>query len=472
MPSLTRYPNCDGKFSIEMLKVNTNLEPKPPDPRFSVLDFFKTDPIKHAPLPSLQFWSSTTRSMDFCNNLMGFVAIPLPPWPPPLYPRSTNASIVVATSVSSFGSCSMESLGKTTQRGRCVIRGHLMIEVLLLGFLTATSLLRIAPPNATQFLWILARFAFNNTPCGSLSVSFDIARSAQQVFDKVTLANVAPKIVLLMTSLTAIVIADFDATLTRYWINGQRGHCELPIALLPKFFLSFIIYMEEACLTLAFDTSEIASHGLLKQENAEYDLKREKLYEYYHPLEYSPTIPIEQKAKLMEEWWEKAHGLLIEGGLTYNSIRKSVADATIAFREGVVELFEFLEEKNVPVLIFSAGLADVIEEVSLIGYNIKEVMRQKLHRSFRNVKIVSNRMVFDDAGRLVSFKGVIGLERVLRLLSGVTFGFVIVLEALLGHHSASGSATQQIGSAEGSKSPDPPDPELALRSATSGKLEI
>ncbi|KAK9170257.1 hypothetical protein Syun_002397 [Stephania yunnanensis] len=97
----------------------------------------------------------------------------------------------------------------------------------------------------------------------------------------------------------------------------------------------------------------------------------------------------------MEEWWEKTHGLLIEGGLTYNSIRKSVADATIAFREGVVELFEFLEEKNVPVLIFSAGLADVIEEV----------MRQKLHRSFRNVKIVSNRMVFDDAGRLVSFKG-------------------------------------------------------------------
>ncbi|KAK9112742.1 hypothetical protein Scep_020261 [Stephania cephalantha] len=128
MPSLTRYPNCDGKFSIEMLKVNTNLEPKPPDLRFSVLDFFKTGPIKHAPLPSLQFWSSTTRSMDFCNSLMGFVAIPLPPWPPPLYPRSTSVSIVVATSVSSFGSCSMESFGKTTQRGRCVIRGHLMIE--------------------------------------------------------------------------------------------------------------------------------------------------------------------------------------------------------------------------------------------------------------------------------------------------------------------------------------------------------
>lgn len=41
--------------------------------------------------------------------------------------------------------------------------------------------------------------------------------------------------------------------------------------------------------------------------------------------------------------WGKTHGLLVEGGLTYESIRQSVANANIAFREGVVELFEFLE---------------------------------------------------------------------------------------------------------------------------------
>ncbi|KAK6929019.1 Pyrimidine 5'-nucleotidase, eukaryotic [Dillenia turbinata] len=158
------------------------------------------------------------------------------------------------------------------------------------------------------------------------------------------------------------VIADFDATLTKYWINGLRGQ---------------------------------SSHGLLHQGNPEYDTKRQELYEYYHPLEFSPSIPIEEKTKLMEEWWGKTHALLIEGGLTYDAIKKSVADATIAFRDGVVELLEFLEEIEVPVLIFSAGLADIIEEV----------LRQKLHRSFKNVKIVSNRMVFDDNGCLISFKG-------------------------------------------------------------------
>ncbi|XP_027366380.1 7-methylguanosine phosphate-specific 5'-nucleotidase A isoform X2 [Abrus precatorius] len=158
------------------------------------------------------------------------------------------------------------------------------------------------------------------------------------------------------------VIADFDATLTKFWVNGTRGQ---------------------------------SSHGLLQQGNPEYDAKREKLYEYYHPLEFSPAIGLAEKTKLMEEWWGKTHSLLIEGGLTYESIRQSVANANIAFREGVIELFEFLEERDIPVLIFSAGLADIIEEV----------LRQKLHRSFKNVRIVSNRMVFDDDGHLVSFKG-------------------------------------------------------------------
>ncbi|AEC09569.2 Pyrimidine 5'-nucleotidase eukaryotic [Arabidopsis thaliana x Arabidopsis arenosa] len=159
------------------------------------------------------------------------------------------------------------------------------------------------------------------------------------------------------------VIADFDATLTRYRVNGLRGRQ--------------------------------TSHGLLQQGDAYYDAKRQALYDHYHPLEISPVIPIDEKTKLMEEWWGKTHELLIEGGLTYDAIKKSVANSSIAFREGVSELFEFLEKKEIPVLIFSAGLADVIEEV----------LRQNLDRTFKNVKIVSNRMVFNDDGQLVSFKG-------------------------------------------------------------------
>lgn len=37
--------------------------------------------------------------------------------------------------------------------------------------------------------------------------------------------------------------------------------------------------------------------------------------------------------------------------------------------------------------------------------HIIQVFRQKLHRSFKNVRVVSNRMIFDQNGQLVSFKG-------------------------------------------------------------------
>ncbi|CAH1414577.1 unnamed protein product [Lactuca virosa] len=155
------------------------------------------------------------------------------------------------------------------------------------------------------------------------------------------------------------VIADFDNTLTKFWVDGFKGH---------------------------------SSHTLLQQENPEYNAKRDELFNYYHPLEFDPEIPIDEKTKLMEEWWgktlwnKKLCGLLIEGGLTYDAIRNSVAGAMIAFRKG---------ERDVPILIFSAGLADIIEEV----------LRQKLHRTFKNVKIVSNRMKFDQNGNLVAFTG-------------------------------------------------------------------
>lgn len=47
----------------------------------------------------------------------------------------------------------------------------------------------------------------------------------------------------------------------------------------------------------------VGSHALLQQGNPEYDLKRQKLYDHYHPLEIDPTIPLDEKAKLMEEWY-------------------------------------------------------------------------------------------------------------------------------------------------------------------------
>lgn len=47
----------------------------------------------------------------------------------------------------------------------------------------------------------------------------------------------------------------------------------------------------------------VASHALLQQENPEYNAKRDELFNYYHPIEYDPQIPVDEKTKLMEEWY-------------------------------------------------------------------------------------------------------------------------------------------------------------------------
>ncbi|KAI8542381.1 hypothetical protein RHMOL_Rhmol08G0134500 [Rhododendron molle] len=54
-----------------------------------------------------------------------------------------------------------------------------------------------------------------------------------------------------------------------------------------------------------FPDKSIGSHGLLQQGDSKYDVKRRELAEYYHPLEFNPTIPLDEKAKLMEEWRER-----------------------------------------------------------------------------------------------------------------------------------------------------------------------
>eukprot|EP01018_Ginkgo_biloba_P010754 Gb_30866 [translate_table: standard] len=69
---------------------------------------------------------------------------------------------------------------------------------------------------------------------------------------------------------------DFDMTLTKYWVDGNRGQSK--------------VFHLWTC-----------THALLQQGNADYDLKREQLFDYYHPLEVCPTIPIDEKTKLMEE---------------------------------------------------------------------------------------------------------------------------------------------------------------------------
>jgi len=71
-----------------------------------------------------------------------------------------------------------------------------------------------------------------------------------------------------------------------------------------------------------------------------------------------------------------------------------VAESNMALRRGAREFLHELAAANVPVLIFSAGIADVIIEF----------LRQQ-NILLPNIHVVSNRMKFDENGVLIGFQG-------------------------------------------------------------------
>jgi len=160
------------------------------------------------------------------------------------------------------------------------------------------------------------------------------------------------------------IISDFDMTITRYWIDGKRG---------------------QTC------------HGVIehaKQLGPEFGQKTHALFDKYYPIEFSPTVPNEEKEIAMVEWWTKAHDLMFEYGLKEHHIPEFLSDANIEPRIKCRELFEYLVQKSIPLLIFSAGLANVVKEF----LKLKGIYHKNIH-------VISNLMTFDEEGKLKGFEG-------------------------------------------------------------------
>jgi len=94
------------------------------------------------------------------------------------------------------------------------------------------------------------------------------------------------------------------------------------------------------------------------------------------------------------EWWDTAHGFMVKHGMPPRQlIPRLVREAHMEPRPGALELLKKLEVMDVPVLIVSAGVTDVIEEF----------LRQHGALS-ENVTICSNRLNYeaDSAPKSVS----------------------------------------------------------------------
>lgn len=159
------------------------------------------------------------------------------------------------------------------------------------------------------------------------------------------------------------VLADFDYTCSHLYYNGQR-------------------------MSSSFGALEKFT-GLSDNFRAQ----TTKLRDHYYPLEVDPTIEKEEKIRLMTEWFTESSQCIIKEGITMATVRKAASTCTIQPRAEFGTLVRRVNQDGVPLLIFSAGIGQIISEV-LSNYNIPT----------DRLKIISNEIEFGPDERATQFK--------------------------------------------------------------------
>ncbi len=161
------------------------------------------------------------------------------------------------------------------------------------------------------------------------------------------------------------VICDFDRTITKCFNDGKR-------------------------------TASLI--GILREKNYlgdDYVKKSKELFNYYHPIEIDSKISLAEKKKKMTQWWKEHFSLLISSGLTKDIVEKAMTEAESHLRPGGKEFFSILDEKKVPLLIFSAGG---------LGQESIRIFLRKRGLLYEKTYIVANYFIWDKFGKLVAIQ--------------------------------------------------------------------
>ena len=159
------------------------------------------------------------------------------------------------------------------------------------------------------------------------------------------------------------IVSDFDRTLTKCFFEGKK----IPSAI--------ALIREGKYLT------------------PDYPKKAFELYDKYHPIEMDESIDPELKSKKMKEWWETHKNLLIKSGMHKKIIDDILIKYPKMFRDGTLDLLDKLNSYNIPLLIFSSGVGNLIE-----GYLKNE------NKLTSNIHILSNTFIFNKEGFATGYK--------------------------------------------------------------------
>ncbi|MCY3869756.1 MAG: hypothetical protein OXG87_09375 [Gemmatimonadetes bacterium] len=134
----------------------------------------------------------------------------------------------------------------------------------------------------------------------------------------------------------------------------------------------------------------VIAHGAYLGET--YRVEMDRLYARYRPIEISQTISHRKKQKAMRDWWMAALAMMQKYGLTEEIIEDIAIRDFMRLRDGSIDLFKILADREIPLSILSAGIGNVISKF----LKVRSLLTA-------NVTITANKLIFDTHGAVAEF---------------------------------------------------------------------
>ena len=147
-----------------------------------------------------------------------------------------------------------------------------------------------------------------------------------------------------------------------------------------------------------------SSFGMYNQDvfggnQKEFKKKRVMLHEIYAKFEEDFSLDKKIREDKLREWCVKEMEYMIHPNFSRNNIRKMVELKPIDFKKSVSKFYEKLIELNIPIIIVSAGIKEIILEILRL-MNIKRldnfIERKRIH-------FVANEFIFNSDNKCIDF---------------------------------------------------------------------
>lgn len=161
-------------------------------------------------------------------------------------------------------------------------------------------------------------------------------------------------------------------------------------SLLSPFTLNSIHLILDFDHTITTPDSASTHTILYSARKLDFNRKSDEIYDKYRAIELDPSIPIKQKTKYMREWTLANNASIVEANFTKEEFMDLSVKAKVNIRSGTDQLCNFCKERQIPLLILSAGIGNIVLDL---------LTKFQLHSSC----VVSNMAQFDTQGNIAGF---------------------------------------------------------------------